>query len=529
MSTPALEDITVLFKPTCYPHPVDGVTLIQTHISWVLLAGKFAYKIKKPVNLGFLDFSDLEKRHHFCTEELRLNKRLTPRMYLNVVPVVLGANGVRMGGQGEVIDYAIQMRRFEQDDRLDHMFEKNRLKPGHIDSLASMLANFHQHLPPATPDSPFGSAEAIFAPIEENFTQLAPLVQSEADKVQLDSLRAWSRSTFKQLSSVLDERKANGYVRECHGDLHLANLAILDKKIVAFDCLEFNPSLRWIDLMSEVAFLTMDLEQRGDIHFAARFLDAYLSITGDYAGLPLLRYYQVYRAMVRAKVAKMRLAQAGLAPAEREQLDEQFEQYTALAQAYVTPGKPALIIMHGISGAGKTVVSQRLLETFSAIRFRSDVERKRMFGVPPKARKGAKPVSGIYTSDVSEQTYTRLAELTVKALNAQVSVVVDAAFLLASQRAKFQQLAADANVAFVIIDCHAPVDIMKTRVKARADKDASDADAAVIEHQLRHYEPITDVEWAHCIGAETFPKFDERALINEVEMQINRHRDKDKH
>lgn len=521
MSNSSLGNLSVLLNPKCYPHPVERVELLETHISWVFLAGKFAYKIKKPVNLGFVDFSDLAKRQFFCAEEMRLNRRLAPKMYLNVVPLVKGALGVRFGGQGEVFEYAVQMRRFSQDDRLDHMLEKNRVKVGHIDALAALVANFHASVAVAPADSEYGTPEAAFQPVADNFAQLLPLVERPLDRARLVDLQTWSQATYDRLRDSIDERKAKGFVRECHGDLHLANLALIDKKVTAFDCLEFNPSLRWIDVMSEVAFLTMDLQQRGGDQFAARFLDAFLSISGDYAGVALLRFYQVYRAIVRAKVTMLRLTQPGTPTQEREELKGRYIHYIDLAQEYMAPGRPALIIMHGLSGGGKTAVSQRLVEAFLAIRLRSDVERKRLFGIEPSARRGGKVGADIYSAQAGEQTYARLAELASELLHAGMPVIVDAAFLKISQRAQFHQLALDANVPFAIVDCHAPIEILKTRVKERGASDASDANGAVIDHQLLTYEPISDAEWAYCVAAETFPKFDERLVVGEIEAHLS--------
>ena len=516
MATSSTFDISALTKPSCYPHPVERVEIIETHISWVFLAGKFAYKVKKPVNFGFLDFSDLAKRQHFCTEELRLNKRLAPKLYLNVLPIVVGPLGIRFGGPGEIVEYAVQMRCFSQDERLDNMLERGKLKPNQVDALASLVAQFHSQVAVAAPDSEFGTPESIWAPVAENFAQIEPLLDDEKDRQELAQVRDWSVAAFEGLRELIGERKAKGFVRECHGDLHLANLVYADKHVTAFDCLEFNPALRWLDVMSDVAFLVMDFQQRGHDGLSARFLDGYLSKTGDYAGVALLAFYQTYRAMVRAKVARLRLAQPGVSAKESELLKEQYAQYLALAKDYTATPKPALIIMHGISGSGKTVVSQQMVEYFSAVRVRSDVERKRLFGVPTKPRKGAKVGEGIYSEQASEQTYAHLAELAGALLRTGVSVIVDAAFLKANQRALLQGVALAAGVPFAIVDCHAPVDTLKSRVAARGRSDASDADISVVDQQLKTYEPITDDEWAFCVGAETYPEFAEATVVGEI-------------
>src|SRR6266545_479060 len=312
-STSAPEAIAALRDPACYPHPAEPVELIETHISWVFLAGEYAYKVKKPVDLGFLDFSTLQARRFYCEEELRLNRRTAPELYLGVVPITAGAAGPRLGGTGEPIEYALKMRRFPQEALADSAAKRGELGAHQIAAIAAAIAAFHAVIPAAPEGSAFGAPEHVAAPALANFGQLRKLDADPGDAARLERLRAWTESEGSRLREVFAGRKRGGFVRECHGDLHLRNIVFLEGRPLPFDCIEFDPELRWIDVASEVAFLAMDLLEHGLEAAAWRFLNAYFETTGDYAGVRVLRYYLVYRAMVRAKIACIRARQPGTA------------------------------------------------------------------------------------------------------------------------------------------------------------------------------------------------------------------------
>jgi len=295
-----------LLDPACYPHPVAGVRVLETHISWVLLTGEYAYKIKKPVGLGFLDFSSLELRRHYCEEELRLNRRLAPELYLDVVEIRGTPGAPRIGGEGPLLEYAVRMREFPQAALASRALASGAFGAAEVDALAALVARFHEGALRAPESERFGSPDVVLADALQNFEQLLPLVKSAPDDRALRELRLWTKREFAARGEALAARRKQGFVRECHGDLHLRNIVLLDGRPVPFDCIEFNAELRWIDVMSEVAFLAMDLEDRGRRDLAWRFLGRYLEATGDYAGLAVLPFYLVYRALVRAKVHLLR-------------------------------------------------------------------------------------------------------------------------------------------------------------------------------------------------------------------------------
>ena len=495
--------IQALHNPACYGHPVRNIRLVETHISWVLLTGAYAYKIKKPVNLGFLDFSTLEKRRFYCEEELRLNRRLAESLYLDVIPIAGSPVHPLLNGTGEAIEYAVRMVQFPEDARLDRLLARGELGATHIDSLAQELAEFHGRIRVAGDDSPFGNPEHVYEPVKENFEQIRPRIGTQ-DRISLQRLETWSEQTFAGLRRTLEERKRQGFIRECHGDAHLANMVWIDARAVLFDCLEFNENLRWIDTMSEVAFLAMDLDDRGHAALARRALNAYLEHTGDYAGLKVLRFYQVYRALVRAKVACIRLSQGGLNEEKKRQVREEYLGYMNLAEHYTRALPTALLITHGLSGSGKTWLSQQLLEAIDAIRLRSDVERKRLYGLAPHQRSGSGIGTGIYTPEAGRLTYARLLELAAATLQAGFPAIVDAAFLRRGQRAPFRGLAEKLRAAFVILEIHAPENVLRERLLHRADQthEASEAGLAVLDHQLASLEPLTADEKADALAID---------------------------
>ncbi len=495
--------IQALHRPACYSHPVRDIRLVETHISWVLLTGPYAYKIKKPVNLGFLDFSTLEKRHFYCEEELRLNRRLAPSLYLGVVPIAGTPTAPVPGGAGTVIEYAVKMIQFPEAARLDRMLARSELRPEHVDLLAQELAEFHGRIAIAGTDKPFGDPEHVHEPVTQNFTQIRTRIETQ-DQAQLRRLEIWSETSFAELRRTLENRKCDGFIRECHGDAHLANMVWHEQRVMLFDCLEFNDNLRWIDVMSELAFLVMDLDDRGRLDLARRVLNAYLEHTGDYAGLAVFRFYQVYRALVRAKVACIRLGQAGLSGNEKKQGEAEYRGYTNLAERYTRHAPPALIITHGLSGSGKTWLSQQLLEFIDVIRVRSDIERKRLHGLAPIERSGSGLDRGIYSSNASERTYARLAELATMILRTGHSVIVDAAFLQRGQRDRLHAVAQEMRIPFVILNLQTPEDTLRERLRQRSGQKhgVSEAGLAVLEHQLTQQEPLTGSEQRLAIGVE---------------------------
>lgn len=507
--------IGAMLEPRWYDHAVERCELIETHISWVILTGQYAYKVKKPVDLGFLDFSTLEKRRFYCEEELRLNRRLAPAIYLEVVPITGTPQQPVLGGRGEAIEYTVKMAQFPQPARLDRMLEAGRLEPCHMDAFAHMIAEFHRQAAKSAAADSYGEPAQVWQPMAENFTRIRDDIADARQREAVAGLEKWSGEVFSRLAPLLTRRKAGGFIRECHGDMHLRNLAWIDNAPLAFDGIEFNPNLRWIDVISEVAFLVMDLHDRGRPELAQRFLNAYLERSGDYAGLQLLPLYLVYRALVRAKVCAIRLGQPLPDATERASAESAFAQYLALARSYTCPTTPALLLTRGLSGSGKTSLSQPLLERLPAIRIRSDVERKRLFGMAALESGRAAPAQGIYSAEAGRHTYGCLRELAARVLDAGYTVIVDATFLQREQREPFERLARERGVSYIVLEFRAQTPTLRKRIGQRRG-DASDADLAVLEHQLAGYAPLTDAERARCVEIDTEAPFDPLEVVQRI-------------
>lgn len=504
-----------LIKALCdtarYPHPVESVHVLETHVSWVLLAGDYAYKIKKPVDFGFLDFSTLAKRKFYCHEELRLNRRLAPDLYLDVVSI--GGDPDKPSLDTEpAFEYAVKMRRFAEAMLLDRQLATGHLNVRHMLSLADTMVQFHAQLTPAACDAGYGDAESVVKPTRQNFLQLSKLLD-QSYTARLSALQTANEREYEHCLPLFDQRLQHGKVRECHGDLHLGNIVILDDKPTPFDSIEFNPALRWIDVINDIAFLLMDLmhRQRPDLAFA--FLDAYLQATGDYEGLAVLRFYLGYRAMVMAKVAAIRAAQL-----DKSANLAQCDSYLALAEHFYSSARPALIITHGLPGCGKTTVSQIVLEKFQAIRLRSDVERKRLFGLRAQQRSGSALHGGIYTPQATTRTYRHLLDMSRLILQSGFNVIVDAAFLKHSERQYFRTLAHELNAPFIILRITCPDERIRQRIQQRHAEsiDASEADIAVYEKLKNDAEALTEDERCYAFELVNNCNIDELAQKQDI-------------
>lgn len=499
--------IDALRDPARHEGEVGEVGLVETHISWVLLAGEYAYKIKKPLELPFLDFSTLGQRKHFCEEELRLNRRLAPELYLDVIAIGGSREEPELGTE-PAIDYAVRMRRFAADATLDQRLESGPLPAPQVRALAELIARFHMDLD-AEVTSSDDEAERIMAAALDNFGAL----QQHADggaRERLQQLRRWTEDEGRALADTFRRRRADGTVREGHGDLHLQNLVVIDDRILPFDALEFDRSLRVVDVMNEAAFVVMDLIAHGRSDHAFTFLNRYLEVGGDYPGLKVLRFYLVYRALVRAKVRTIKVSQehtlhtAGHGP----------RPYLRLALSLLEPDVPLLAITHGLSGSGKTTATEELIARVPALRLRSDLERKRLHGVGPDGRTGSAVGAGLYDEAASERTYRKLAEYAGLGLAAGLNVIVDAAFLNRERRGQFRELARAQAARFVILDFSAPEQALRERIarRARQHTDASEAGLEVLDHQLGHAQPLEAAERAAAIPIDTTAEIDHSTL-----------------
>jgi len=494
--------------------------IVETHISWVILAGTHAYKLKKALDLGFLDFSSPDKRRHACEEEVRLNRRTAPDLYLDVVTVGGSVDAPRLGAP-PALECAVRMRRFDRAEGLDFLLARDALGSAEIAEMAAMIARFHDQAARAA-DGSHGTPARALADALANFSQL-PDPGFDADtRERLRRLREWTCAEHARLAPLMERRMRAGRVRECHGDLHLANMVRHDGRIVAFDCIEFNPEMRWIDVINDLAFALMDLRHRGRADLARLLQDAYLQHGGDWEGVALLPFYLVYRALVRAKVAALRAGDAaGDAPARRAALDD-CGAHVVLADAIARPGRAHLIITAGLSGAGKTHVSGALIAARDWVRLRADVERKRLAGLKPHQRSHAALAQGLYSAAATERVYAHLGALAEGLLAAGNGVIVDATCMKRAQREAFRRLAARCGVPFTILHCSAGRAEMERRIVARNARgdDASEADSAVLAAQIAGAETIAADETDDVLAVDTCRPLSVAALAAAIEARV---------
>jgi aminoglycoside phosphotransferase family enzyme/predicted kinase len=487
------ELIAALCDQLCLAPNASSVQMIETHISWVLLAGDYAYKIKKALNLGFLDYTGLASRRFYCEEEIRLNRRTAPDVYLDAVSIGGRPDRPELGAQ-PTLEYAVRMRRFSSASLMSELLLRGEITPQHVDSLAAVIARFHASLPAVDAASEFGTAASIGLAAQQNYEQLRALLTTAVDRKNIAALEAASEAEYVECREIFETRRVQGFVRECHGDLHLGNIVLIGGRPVPFDCIEFNPALRWIDVMDEIAFSVMDLLHRNHSELAWRLLNAWLEASGDYGGLSVLRYYLAYRATVRAKVCAIRAGQSDISKQAKSAEMAACRSYLVLAQQCLARYRPALIITHGLPGSGKTTFSQFALQQTGAIRLRSDVERKRLFGVGVLESSRAR-VGDIYSPQATQRTYARLHELAHGLLLAGFPVIVDAAFLRREERETFRRLAQSMSVPFAIASLYAKDSKLRERIQQRRH-DASEADAEVLKMLRAKQQPLSPGELA---------------------------------
>lgn len=512
-----------------------NVVLHETHGAWVLLAGTDAYKIKKPVKLPFMDFSTLALRCAACLAELTVNRRFEqpppqPALYTEVLPIVGTPDAPVWGKPGQddatAIEYAVHMRRFDDALTLDRLCTpahghssspSNRtldvtgptLTARHLTNFADDLARIQQQAAVATPDMPFGHPADVLAQAQATVLALQPMGLPAPFQADLAWLADWMQQTHHRLAPLMAQRLQSGQVREGHGDLHLGNLALIDNRVQAFDAIEFNDQFRWIDLASDLAFTWMDLLHHGQPCLANVLLSAWLDATGGADATDLLPFYAVYRAMVRAQVTGIRLAQLGPDPGSHAQPDAtraaclaDLHGHIQLARHLAAPARPALVITHGLSGSGKTWQSSRWLladTTGRAIRLRSDIERQHAHACQEQAN-GANPPSR-YDPATRNAVYQHMAQRAAHLLQAGWHVLVDATFLYQAQRGVFAAVARQAGCPFHILACEASADTLRDRILQRqqAGSDASEATLDVLAQQLADVEPLTPAERAVCL------------------------------
>lgn len=471
--------------------------MIQTHISWVFLSGEYAYKVKKTVNLGFVDFSTLEKRYHFCQQELILNQRLVPEIYLAVLPIYHPGNCFSLTTPGPIVDYCLKMRRFQQSDLLNRRIQTGSIKPYWMDQLAEQIATFHQ-AQAAVQASCLDHSALLCRHIQTNIEVAARHMPDALAQKTLARLSAYAGTALHTQTAQLLERQQQGHVRRCHGDLHLRNITVINEQPRVFDCIEFNDEFATIDTMNDIAFLVMDSDAVKRTDLGMRFLSRYLEYTGDYAGLALLNLYLFYRAGVRGKVACL-LADELTDTHEQHASMQEARHYFALASAYSQPPTPQLFAIGGLSGSGKSHLALLGCGRARAIVIRSDATRKRLARHTPELP--------LYGMEMTALTYHAMLEAARTALLAGFSVILDAAFLRTEERLQVSKLADDCQLICTFFWLTIDQMLLRKRIRERqlAGNDISDADLDVLELQLATYRPANEAWIHHLSSSDRWP------------------------
>jgi len=514
-----------LLSPDAYPHAVEDIKLVETHISWIVLTGAFAYKIKRPVHFPFVDLRSAAHRAWLCELEITLNRRFAPDLYLAVCRITAGPAGARVNGSGEVLEHAVKMRQFDRSDELDRLLEADRVRPPELERFGSELARIHTELPVAEPGSQWGQPKAIEAAVARNLAECQEAAGVFADVPELAALRPQLSHAVDRLLPMMAERQIRGRVRECHGDLHCGNVVRRASGLVAFDCLEFEPAFRWIDVADEIAFLVADLQSFDRPEHALAFLRGYLARSGDYQACRLVALYASHHSLVRAKVVALSVAESA-EPATVATARKRFDTYVGCAGAFLLPRRPLLILMMGLSGSGKTWLASRLAPAIGALHLRSDVERKRLAGLTELQSSGSQVGSGLYAPRFSAQVAEHLARAAESILVGGYTVIVDATFNLRADRDRFANLGSRLALPVCVVTCHAPIEVLRSRIETRRcqARDASEADTQVLEWQQAHHEPLRPEESFLTIEAIT----DAPDVLQQVLRQIEGIREREK-
>lgn len=486
-------------QPEFYPHPVtQTIQLKQTHASFVLLTGEFVYKVKKSVDFGFFDYSNLDKRHHFCHEELRMNRRGAPDLYLDVLPIVREGDRFVLNGDGDPVEYAIQMRQFPENNLFLDLLQRGELSEDRMQELGRIVADYHAKSPINEEILSYGEVSQIRQAIDDNYRYTEKYVGTVQTPEQFAETKAYSDRIFDEHPDWFEQRVRDRKVRECHGDLHLRNIALWGDRILLFDCIEFNKPFRFVDVMYDVAFTVMDCEARGRADLGNAFLNTYLERTGDWDGLRVLPLYLSRQAYVRAKVTSFLLDDDAVSKAEKAEAANTAADYYRLAWKYTQQPTGRILMMSGLSGSGKSTTARQIARDLGAIQLRSDAVRKHLAGVPLDERGGDE----IYTSEMSDRTYTQLAEWGTALAQLGWTAILDAKYDRRQWRDKVRHRAESAGIPLQIVCCRAPLAVLRERLNQRTG-DIADATADLLASQQENAEGFTEAEQPLVVEVDT--------------------------
>jgi len=503
-----------LLSPTAYPEPPGNIELVQTQMSFLFLTNEYVYKVKKEVNLGYLDYTTLENRRLFCHKEVKLNRRLSPEVYLGVVPVSHDDGQIVVEGKGKAIEYAVKMRRLPQESMMDVLLQQNGVSPEMVARVAEKLMDFHSRAQTNPTVSKFGSLQVIRENTRENFSQTEKYVGKTISPEKYACAKRYTSEFIRDKAELFRLRVDEGRIRDCHGDLHAAHICFTNG-ISIYDCIEFNDRFRYGDVASEVAFLAMDLDHFGRADLSRHFVSAYVEASRDQRLLEVLKFYKSYRAYVRGKVNSFKLDDAGIGMDEKEQTAKEAKDYFDLSWFY-TRAKPLVVITCGLVGTGKSTLARALARKLGLVLIVSDVTRKQLAGIPLTEHRFEEFGTGIYSPEFTRKTYDEMFARAKDILGTGDSVILDASFGKAERRLKAKELAETIGADFLIIECTLNEETLRRRLASRQERRSiSDARQALVEPQKDVFEPVAEVPDHQHVMVDTSLPVDR--LVEEVE------------
>jgi aminoglycoside phosphotransferase family enzyme/predicted kinase len=481
--------VHALLQPEAYDHGPINVELTQTQMSYVFLTGDYAFKIKKPVDLGYLDYTSLDNRHFFCNRELDLNRRLAPDVYLEVIPVVESGRQIRIGGEGTIRDYAVKMKQLPRDRMMDSLLINEQVTEDMVVTVAGKLADFHNNAESTEEIGAFGDITAIRENTDENFTQTIKYIGQSISSTHFNKINSYTSSFLEMNTSLFRKRVKEQRIKDCHGDLHAAHICF-DNGIDIYDCIEFNDRFRYCDVASEVAFLAMDLDRYSRADLSKSFTDAYIESSGDKELSGLLPFYKCYRAYVRGKVESFKLDDPQIP--DKDAVLAAAQRYFSLSNWYCRE-KPILVIIVGLVGTGKTAVARSLERSLGLPVISSDIVRKELAGIPPTEHRYDRFESGIYTDAFSDLTYDTMFNQARDLLSQGRSVVLDATFSRLASREQAIRIAEKTNSDIIAVECVLDEEVVKSRLERRLHEEtASDAGWDIYEIQKQTFDRVTE-------------------------------------
>lgn len=485
--------IEALKSPLIYPDRPSQIRIAETHISYLFFTGRYVYKVKKPVDFGFLDFTTLEKRKFFCQQEVKLNSRLSPDVYLGVEEIREENGRISLGGQGKTIEYAVKMKELPSEGMLIRLVSESKATPELMDRIALKIATFHREAETSNEIAGFGNVSVIKKNIQENFIQTVPYIGKTLLREQYDFISERAAAFLGHYNLIFAKRKNGGMIKDCHGDLHLGAICVEKDNIQVFDCIEFNDRFRYGDTAADIAFLTMDLEYNNCFDLSSAFTEAYIRYSGDSDISVVLRFYKSYRAYVRGKVMSFLLDEGEVSEEQKRKALKSAKGYFGLAYSYFM--QPTLIIMAGLVGTGKSAVAASLGEATGAPVVRSDEARKRLAGILPGEHRYEDYEKGIYSEEFTNKTYSELLKEASEVLGGGRSIILDASYKCRASRERAAALAREKGARFFIVECVCEEEVVRARLKKRmGEKEVSDGRWETYERQKHGFEQITENE-----------------------------------